>query len=98
ENGFFTCLLALRWPDAKVVGVDPSELALERARELAMKLNLKNVTFVAGSAEAVGGAVGEDVFDLITTVTVLHDGDLFPPMEHRHARTSEFFAEWFIES
>ena len=91
ENGFFTCLLALQWPNAKLTGMDPSEPALERARELASKLKLENITFTTGSAEEIGKVVGDERFDLITTVTVLHDGDLFPSIEHRHPRTSEIF-------
>ena len=91
ENGFFTCLLALRWPNAKVIGIDPSEPALNRARELAAKLNLKNISFTASSAENADKIVCDEKFDLITTVTVLNNGALFPPDQCRPTRTPDFF-------
>lgn len=97
ENGFFTCLLALQWPTAQVVGIDPSEAAIARARELAAKLNLKNVTFFVGSTDNISNSAGARQFELITTVTVLNDGKLFPSCEQLHKQTSKFFTPLVID-
>lgn len=78
ENGFLTCLLALRWPGARVVGIDRSAKAIERARELATRLKLTNVEFAVGVASAIPEIFPGMKFDVITTITVLHDGDLMP--------------------
>ena len=96
ENGLLTCLWALRWPNAQVIGLDPSGPALDRARELASRLKLKNVRFVAGTAEDIPRDLGADVFDLITTVTVLHDGNLFPPVVALARRTDDLFTSMDI--
>ncbi len=91
ENGFLTCLLALRWPNAQVVGLDLCGPAIDLARELALKLNLKNVTFLVGAGEDISKTFKGKSFDLITTITMLHDGGVFPSMEELHRRNGEAF-------
>jgi SAM-dependent methyltransferase len=92
ENGFFTCLLALRWPAARVIGMDPSTLAVDRARELASSLKIKNVTFLVGSAEDIPNNLEGGAFDLITTITLLHDGGLFPSVTDLNRSNAELFS------
>src|SRR5207244_95479 len=91
ENGFLTCLFALRWPSARVIGIDLSTHAVDRARELASRLNLKNVTFVVGAAEDIPKHFRSESFDLITSVTMLHGAGLFPPVAELNLRTTEVF-------
>lgn len=61
DNGFAACFYALHFPDAQITGVDVSEVAVVRARELAKKLNLTNVRFevhdfsLPGCPEVSGG-------------------------------------------
>ena len=92
ENGFLTCLLALRWPSARVIGMDLSTLAVDRARELASSLKLKNVTFLVGAAEDIPKNLGGESFDLVTTITTLHDGGLLPSVGKLNQRNSELFS------
>jgi SAM-dependent methyltransferase len=45
EQGLNSCLLASFFPESQVMGIDVCEPAIERARELAGQLQLKNVAF-----------------------------------------------------
>ena len=45
DCGILTCYLAKTFPEAQVVGIDRNENAVLRARELAEKLNVTNVSF-----------------------------------------------------
>ena len=45
ENGLLTCFYASFWPESTVVGVDRSDAAVERARELAERFGLENLSF-----------------------------------------------------
>jgi SAM-dependent methyltransferase len=92
ENGLLTCLLALRWPNAQVMGIDSSTAAVARAGELASILELKNVTFVVGAAEDIATNLEGELFDLITTITVLHDGGLLPSVAKVNKRNAEVFS------
>ena len=45
DNGIVSCFLGLVYPDAKIVGIDKGNKGIKCARELAKRLNLKNVEF-----------------------------------------------------
>ncbi|MFA5262311.1 MAG: class I SAM-dependent methyltransferase [Opitutaceae bacterium] len=79
ENGSLTCFYALKWPSARVIGLDPCPEAIARARELAARLRLTNTEFVQGAARDIRRVIGNRGFDLILTVTVLHEAKMFPP-------------------
>jgi SAM-dependent methyltransferase len=46
ENGLVTLFVASRCPEAEVIGLDVSRLAVDRAQELAQLLGIANATFV----------------------------------------------------
>lgn len=77
ENGLIACYLALLYPDARVVGVDPSEPAIRCARELAELLGIKSIQFHVGTITSVGGAAGKD-FDIALALTVFQDAGAIP--------------------
>jgi SAM-dependent methyltransferase len=66
EQGLITCLLACSFPEAQVIGLDISGPAIERAQELADRLQLQNVAFrrhdLAAGIPADGGdaTAGDD--------------------------------------
>ena len=93
ENGFLTCLMALRWPNVQVIGFDKSKPAVECGRELASKLKLQNVTFHIGEIDKIAQSFSGRgrSFDLITTITVLHDGGFLPSREKSQRGNSEIF-------
>lgn len=92
ENGFLTCFYALKWPNAKVVGLDPSDAAITRAKELADRLRLTNVEFQSGFAREIPTKLTARTFDLILSVTVLHDGNIFPASERLITMPATCFA------
>jgi SAM-dependent methyltransferase len=72
ENGVLTCLYAILWPDAKVIGVERSPAAVAAARELAKRLSLGNVSFEQSDARRYLDAnVGR--FQVITATLVMHE-------------------------
>lgn len=69
-GGVTSCIIAETWPNSKVVGYDPSEIAVGNARAHAAEKGLDNTTFVcAGAAEIPAGSD----FDLVLTFDCLHD-------------------------
>jgi SAM-dependent methyltransferase len=72
ENGVLTCLYAMLWPKAKVIGVERSAAAVAAARELAKRLSLGNVSFEQSDARRYLDAnVGR--FQVITSTHVMHE-------------------------
>ena len=51
ECGVTTCLLALLWPEAEIVGVDLSSKAIACAQELSRLSSISNVRFISSIAE-----------------------------------------------
>jgi SAM-dependent methyltransferase len=73
--GVLTCAYGLALPDAEVVGVDAVPEALSCASELAARLGVRNVSFVAGDLLDPAG-LGE--FDQLVAVTALADAGVYP--------------------
>ncbi|MEW6476526.1 MAG: class I SAM-dependent methyltransferase [Actinomycetota bacterium] len=74
--GVLTCAYALALPETEIVGVDAVPEALSCAEELAARLGVRNVSFVAGDfldAAAPGGG-----FDQLVAVTALADAGVYP--------------------
>jgi SAM-dependent methyltransferase len=72
ENGVLTCFYASLWPDAKVIGIDQSPVAVAAARQLAQRLNLGNVSFEhADARQFLDTNVGR--FQIITATHVMHE-------------------------
>ncbi len=61
--------MAARWPKADFVGVDLSEVQIARARDIAGRLGLTNITFLAQSITELGEELGR--FDYIIAHGVL---------------------------
>ena len=69
-GGVTACIIAETYPNSRVVGYDPSEIAVGNARELAAEKGLDNTEFVcAGAADVPAGSD----FDLVITFDCLHD-------------------------
>ena len=66
-GGVAACFLAERHPDARVVGVDSSPVAIATARAVADELGLSNVEFVVAD---VGGLDLDRRFDLVMSSAV----------------------------
>jgi predicted RNA methylase len=85
EAGFLTCALAKIFPQAKIVGVDQEERAIRVAQELALKHELKNVTFEICTIEAFAQEALKEPFDLVIGAWVFHE-----PMGMRLDRNFEW--------
>ena len=72
DNGIVTCFLAKYYPDSEFLGIDLSENSIQVARELAIKLGLKNVTFQRMNAFEVHNAYS-NYFDMVISVRSLHE-------------------------
>ncbi len=64
--GILTCFLAMQLPGARVVGADPRQDAVDRARQLAGKLGVKNVAFRRAAAAELRDQTYETVFSFRT--------------------------------
>lgn len=69
-GGVMLTTLAEAFPNSRCVGYDPSEVAIDLARERAKEKGLDNVEFVVAGGEDL--AAGSDV-DLIITFDCMHD-------------------------
>jgi 2-polyprenyl-3-methyl-5-hydroxy-6-metoxy-1,4-benzoquinol methylase len=77
--GISTILMAQAFPNAQVFGFDYHPPSIERARELAKKEGVANVTFEVATAKGYPGAH----YDLVTCFDCLHDmGDPVGAAEH----------------
>lgn len=76
--GVLTCAYGMALPDARVVGIDAVPEALGCVEELAGRLGVRNVSFVAGDLlDAPAGVDGDD-FDQVVAVTALADAGVYP--------------------
>ena len=57
--------IRLRWPDAKLYGIDPAEGMINKAREM-----MPDATFIIGSAESV--LLPDSSIDLVISTTSFH--------------------------
>jgi SAM-dependent methyltransferase len=72
ENGVLSCFYAMLWPNAEIIGVDQSASAIAAARELANRLNLRNVCFEQrGAREFLDANAGR--FQVIAATLVMHE-------------------------
>lgn len=72
DNGIVTCFLAKHYPDSEFLGIDLTENGIKAAQELAIKLDLKNVTFQRMSAFEVHDTYS-NYFNMIISVRSLHE-------------------------
>jgi SAM-dependent methyltransferase len=86
--GVLTCAYGLALPDAEVVGIDAVPEALSCAEDLAKRVGVRNVSFVAG--DFVHAGAGGGGFDQLVAVTALADAGLYPhdPPDARQALSS----------
>ena len=68
DNGIVTCFLGLIYPDAKIVGIDKGNKGIKCARELAKRLNLKNVEFEVVDAKKMDKFFKKEKFDTIISI------------------------------
>jgi len=69
-GGVTACIIAETYPESRVVGYDPSEIAVGNARAHAAEKGLDNTEFVCADAASVPAGSG---FDLVLTFDCLHD-------------------------
>ena len=67
-NGMLSCLMASRYPDCSILGIDRSEPGIGFATRLAEQNGLRNARFLAGDLES---AELKEKFDVITCLAVL---------------------------
>lgn len=72
DNGIVTCFLAKYYPNSELLGIDISANSIKAARELAAKLELKNVTFECMNAFEVENTYS-NYFDMAISVRSLHE-------------------------
>ena len=69
-GGVTVCTLAEAFPNSRCVGYDPSQTAIDQARELAASKDLTNAEFIAEG----GASIPRDpTYDLVITFDCLHD-------------------------
>ena len=70
-NGVHSCFYAIRYPAATVVGIDVSNEAISCAKQLAERLELKNVEFKVADYNSEALPLGEKSIDLAVSLTGL---------------------------
>lgn len=73
DNGIVTCFLAVLYPEAEVFGVDIQSKAIECATELALQLELPNVSFLKADIKDINNYFDENSFDLIVSLRSFHE-------------------------
>lgn len=73
DNGIVTCFLAMLYPEAEVIGIDPCRTSVACARELAQKLGCANVSFHQTTLAGLKDLELANSFDLIISVRTLHE-------------------------
>ncbi len=69
-SGVAICEMAMAFPEATFVGIDPSPTAIARAKARAEAAGLENVELSVAAAEELDGA---HMFDLVTVLDCMHD-------------------------
>jgi SAM-dependent methyltransferase len=72
DNGYVTNYLAIVFPNAEIVGIDKSQIAIDRAKELAQKLGNDNVQFFSYEINQLEKHFSEESFDLIISLNTLY--------------------------
>lgn len=73
-NGVLTCFYAQEFPEAKVIALDKSQAAINCARLLASRLDLKNVEFVVSNCISETDSLPADSIDIAISMTGLEPG------------------------
>jgi tRNA G46 methylase TrmB len=73
DCGVLTCFYATHYPEAEILGIDKCVPAIDRARELADQLELKNVRFEVMDINNLSILDSDQGFDLITSTLVLDE-------------------------
>ncbi|NQU25865.1 MAG: class I SAM-dependent methyltransferase [Candidatus Nealsonbacteria bacterium] len=66
DNGVLTCFYARQFPDAEVIGIDLHEKSIDRAKELAAKTAVPNVSFRVLDLKRADKTLLGSTFDLVT--------------------------------
>jgi 2-polyprenyl-3-methyl-5-hydroxy-6-metoxy-1,4-benzoquinol methylase len=69
--GRSTVALARAYPKSRLLGIDPHEASIERARSLAREAGVANARFAARAVEAMGPE--PETFDLVIAIDCIHD-------------------------
>lgn len=80
ESGILTCFYAMMYPTAHVFGLDHCPAAIQCAAELALKLNLTNVSFENSDIRTCSERKVH-AFDLVTATLVFREAVPFPDFE-----------------
>lgn len=81
DNGLLSAFMALQYPQAEIVAIDPCAEAVACGRELASRLGLANLRCIVGSLPDLGSAAISGDFDLITSTLVFQDSGFFAASE-----------------
>lgn len=68
DCGVMSCFLARQFPDVRIVSIDRCEAAIKNARELAEKMHINNVTFMAADLKNV-----KDTFETVFSMRTVHE-------------------------
>ena len=68
DNGIVTCMYAILYPDAEIIGIDIGVNGINRSKELAEHLGLTNVKFEKFDFKKIKNLALAGEFDLITSV------------------------------
>ena len=91
DNGVTACFLALFYPNAEVIGIDMRKNGINRARELAKKLDLKKIQFISTDFKDYSQETKNE-FDLIISLRTMHE------MLDSQEMSTSFTTNEFIES
>jgi SAM-dependent methyltransferase len=81
--GVATCFYALSRPNVEVVGVDESPVAIDTARQIALELGLKNVSFVCSDIATT---------HLNRTFSLVCSSSVWAEMESGQSRSTSYFS------
>jgi SAM-dependent methyltransferase len=77
--GITTCFYAMLYPQATITGIDSRSVHIESAKELAARLQLKNVKFIEASVRRPPADLKNQKFDLVFSNDAANDLMADPP-------------------
>ncbi len=96
DNGIIACYLAVRYPNAEVVGIDVSEAAVEVAREHAERLGISNASFRVGDASNGEAVLDGPPFDLVTSFLLFNEIHRLLPPDGGRSTPGWHYTEWEV--
>ena len=72
DIGIQACFYAIRFPASQVVGIDRCVKSIQCAKQLAAKLNVKNVEFVQADFNGLPDELENQEFDMVVSSFVAH--------------------------